>query len=110
MNWLLHNLTSADYSLVPVTGKVKLYANAERKIALRLEIECSIASSVHTEPHSPFSFHPTLLSGYLLWNIPYLLGFLYIKASLLILCFSTIRFISLYASNETHTLWKISRL
>ena len=43
-------------------------------------------------------------------NIPYLLGFLYKKASLLILCFSTVRFISLYASNQSHILWKISYL
>ena len=96
--------------MVPITSKVKLYAEAQRKIALGLEFKCSIAPSVHTEPHSPFSFHPTLLSGYLLWNIPYLLGFLYMKASLLILCFSTIRFISLHASNKSHTLWKINQL
>ena len=75
MNWLLHNLTSADYSVVPVTGKVKLYAKAQRKIALGLEFKCSIASSVHTEPHSPFSFHPTLLSGYLLWKYSLSFGF-----------------------------------
>ena len=75
MNWLLHNLTSADYSLVPVTGKVKLYAKAQRKIALELEFKCSIASSVHTKPHLPFSFHPTLLSGYLLWKSSLSFGF-----------------------------------
>ena len=75
MNWLLHNLTSADYSVVPVTGKVKLYAKAQRKIALELEFKYSIASSVHTEPHSPFSFHPTLLSGYLLWKYSLSFGF-----------------------------------
>ena len=75
MNWLLHNLTSVDYSVVPVTGKVKLYAKAQRKIALGLEFKCSIASSVHTEPHSPFSFHPTLLSGYLLWKYSLSFGF-----------------------------------
>ena len=54
--------------MVPVTSEVKLYAEAQRKIALGLEFKCSIASSVHTEPHSPFSFHPTLLNGYLLWK------------------------------------------
>ena len=75
MNWLLHNLTSADYSVVPVTSKVKLYAEAQRKIALGLEFKCSIAPSVHTEPHSPFSFHPTLLSGYLLWKYSLSFGF-----------------------------------
>ena len=53
MNQLLDNLTSADYSVVPVTGKIKLYAKAQRKIVLGLEFKCSIASSVHTEPHSP---------------------------------------------------------
>ena len=49
-------------------SEVKLYAEAQRKIALGLEFKCSIASSVHSEPHSPFSFHPTLLSGNLLWK------------------------------------------
>ena len=75
MNWLLHNLTFADYSVVPVTSKVKLYAEAQRKIALGLEFKCSIAPSVHTEPHLPFSFHPTLLSGYLLWKYSLSFGF-----------------------------------
>ena len=75
MNWLLHNLTSADYSVVPVTSEVKLYAEAQRKIALGLEFKCSIAPSVHTEPHLPFSFHPTLLSGYLLWKYSLSFGF-----------------------------------
>ena len=70
--------------MVPVTSEVKLYAEAQRKIALGLEFKCSIASLVHTEPQSPFSFHPTLLNGYLLWKLtfPIFLGFLYKKASL----------------------------
>ena len=45
--------------MVPVTSEVKLYAEAQRKIALGLEFKCSITSSVHIEPHLPFSFHPT---------------------------------------------------
>ena len=96
--------------MVPITSKVKLYAKLPRRVALGLEFKCSIASSVHTEPHLPFSFHPTLLNVYLLWKSFYLFGFLYQRASLLILCFRTIRFISLYVLNKNHILWKSSKL
>ena len=61
--------------MVPVTGKVELYAKAQRKIALGLEFKCSIASSEHTEAHLPFSFHPTLLNGYFLWKSSLSFGF-----------------------------------
>ena len=54
----MYNLTLADHSVVPITIKVKLYAKVLREIALGLELKCSIASLVHTEPHLLFSFHP----------------------------------------------------
>ena len=59
-------LKSADYSVVPVASEVKLYAKVLKKIAFGLKFKYLIASLVHTEPHLPFSFHPTFLNGYLL--------------------------------------------
>lgn len=83
-------LKSADYSVVPVASKVKLYAKVLKKIAFGLKFKYLIASLVHTEPHLPFSFHPTFLNGYLLGKSFYLFAFLNQKISLLILCFRII--------------------
>ena len=98
----MYNLTLADHSVVPITSKVKLYAKVLREIALGLEFKCSIASLVHTEPHTSFAVffpsHPTIiLNDYLLWKSFYLIDFLYQKASLLILCFNIIS-MSLYGA------------
>ena len=104
LNWLAHNLTSADYSVVPITSNVKQYAKVQGKIALGLELKCLIASLMYTEPHMSCSFHPIFLSGYLLWKSSLSSVFLYKTASLLISCFSTIRFIGLYVLNKNQLL------
>ena len=90
--------------MVPITSNVKQYAKVQGKIALELELKCLIASLMYTEPHMSCSFHPIFLSGYLLWKSSLSSVFLYKTASLLISCFSTIRFIGLYVLNKNQLL------
>ena len=86
--------------MVPVTSKVKLYAKGDC-FGIRVQMLNDLFSAHWTSFAIFFPSSVIICDGN-----PFV--FLYQKASLLILCFSIIRMISLYALNKNRILWKIS--